>query len=176
MRGALAGVALLTLAAAKTAPATAQDSGALEDDIAATLAAMCGAIGEPMDRLACYDSLMVLFEASNDPDCPEAADAVLRATIVDWDSDIGHRDGDCVIGLSVQSVGHTSDGFDALPGDVMEMVAPCSADDTTLTIGGQVTVSADQPVEAHVQLMCGIGMLRPVWDAGGIRPIGPARK
>ncbi|MEO1224408.1 MAG: hypothetical protein AAFX92_09275 [Pseudomonadota bacterium] len=156
--------------------ALAQDPDAVDEDTLGTLAAMCGSIDEPLARLDCYDSFMLLFEASIDGTCPETVDAVMRATIVDWVEDEASYDGECVIGLSVQSVAWMSDAIDVQAGDRMDLLTPCTSNSDTLTLAGSVSVVRDQTVEAHVHLMCGLGMLRPVWDEGGIQPIGPQPK
>lgn len=155
-------------------PADAPD--AVDDDTLGTLAAMCGSIDEPLARLDCYDSFMLLFEASIDQACPETVDAVLRATIVDWVEGESHDDGECVVGLSIQSVARMSEGIDVQTGDRMDLLTPCTSNGDTLTLAGSVSVVRDQTVEAHMHLMCGLGMLRPVWEEGGIQPIGPQPK
>jgi len=157
-------------------PALAQAPDAVDEDTLGTLAAMCGSIDEPLARLDCYDSFMLLFEASIDQACPETVDAVLRATIVDWVEDETYDDGECVIGLSVQSVARMSEGVDVLPGDRMDLLTPCTSNGDTLTLAGSISVVRDQTVEAQVHLMCGLGMLRPVWEEGGIQPLGAQPK
>ena len=164
------------LAVSAVPPAMAQTPDAVDDDILGTLAAMCGSIDEPMARLDCYDSFMLLLQASMDEACPETVDAVLRAAIVDWVEDEPYFDGECVVGLSVQSVARMSDRIDVQAGDRMDLLTPCVSDGIGLTLNGDVSVALDQTVEAHVHLMCGLGMLRPVWAEGGIRPIGPQPK
>lgn len=157
-------------------PALAQAPDAVDEDTLETLAAMCGSIDEPLARLDCYDSFMLLFEASMDEACPQTVDAVLRATIVDWIEDEAYYDGECVIGLSVQSVARMSEGIDVQAGDRMDLLTPCTSNGDTLTLAGSVSVVRDQTVEAYVHLMCGLGMLRPVWEEGGVQPIGPQPK
>lgn len=163
--------------AVSSAPsALAQAPEAVDEDTLGTLAAMCGSIAEPLARLDCYDSFMLLFEASIDETCPETVDAVLRGTIVDWVEDEAHDDGECVVGLSVQSVAWTSEGIDVQAGDRMDVLTPCTLTGDTLTLAGNISVVRHQTVEAHVHLMCGLGMLRPVWEEGGIQAIGPQPK
>jgi hypothetical protein len=157
--------------------AGAQSLAPSSDGALSTLAAMCQPIDDPMARLACYDSFFLLYEPQEADSCLEdQVDAVLRATIVDWFDDGVSDGGECVIGLEVDSVGWVSDRVVIGEGTVLEMLSPCTSTDTSLSIDGRVTVTVDQAVEANVHMMCDTGMLRPVWDGGGIRPIGEAVK